>query len=111
MITPTSWLERVPSYKDQIARLNDRDIDTYGFLGYPLLQSADILMYRAGKVPVGADQVAHIELTREVARRFNHIYGREPQFEELAEAAIKKMGKKDARLYRQARKNFLEKGG
>ena len=110
MITPTSWLERVPSYKDQIARLNDRDIDTYGFLGYPLLQSADILMYRAGKVPVGADQVAHIELTREVARRFNHIYGREPKFEELAEAAIKKMGKKDARLYRQARKIFLEKG-
>jgi tryptophanyl-tRNA synthetase len=110
MITPVSWLERVPSYKDQQAKLNDRDLATYGFLGYPLLQAADILIYRAGKVPVGADQVAHVELTREVARRFNHIYGREPGFEEQAEAAINKMGKKAARLYRDLRRRYLEQG-
>lgn len=110
MITPVSWLERVPSYKDQQARLNDRDLATYGFLGYPLLQAADILIYRAGKVPVGADQVAHVELTREVARRFNHIYGREPGFEEQAEAAATKMGKKAARLYRDLRRRYLEQG-
>jgi tryptophanyl-tRNA synthetase len=110
MITPVSWLERVPSYKDQQAKLNDRDLATYGFLGYPLLQSADILVYRAGKVPVGADQVAHVELTREIARRFNHIYGREPGFEEQAEAAVTKMGKKPARLYRELRRRYLEQG-
>ena len=78
MITPLAWLERVPTYKDQQAKLKDKDLATYGFLGYPLLQSADILIYRAGLVPVGEDQVAHVELTREVARRFNHLYGREP---------------------------------
>ena len=94
MITPMGWLERVPSYKDQQQKLQEKELDTYGFLGYPLLQAADILIYRAGYVPVGADQVAHVELTREVARRFNHVYGREPGFEENAEAAIKKMGKK-----------------
>ena len=110
MITPNSWLERVPSYKDQIANLQDRDLDTYGFLGYPLLQSADILIYRAGNVPVGADQVAHVELSREIARRFNHIYGREPQFERHAESAISKMGRKPARLYSAARKEYLERG-
>ena len=110
MITPLSWLERVPSYKDQQARLNDKELGTYGFLGYPLLQAADILIYKAGKVPVGADQVAHIELTREIARRFNHIYGREEGFEEQAEAAIKLMGKKAAKLYRDLRRSFLEKG-
>lgn len=110
MITPVSWLERVPSYKDQQAKLNDRDLATYGFLGYPLLQSADILVYRAGHVPVGADQVAHVELTREIARRFNHIYGREPGFEELAEAAASKMGKKAARLYRDLRRRYVEQG-
>ena len=110
MITPVSWLERVPSYKDQQAKLNDKDLSTYGFLGYPLLQSADILIYRAGHVPVGADQVAHVELTREVARRFNHIYGREPGFENQAEAAIKKMGKKAARLYGELRRSYLERG-
>jgi len=110
MITPVAWLERVPSYKDQQAKLNDKDLSTYGFLGYPLLQAADILMYRAGNVPVGADQVAHVELTREVARRFNHIYGREPGFEEQAEAAVKKMGKKAARLYMELRRNYLEQG-
>ena len=110
MITPLAWLERVPSYKDQQAKLNDKDLATYGFLGYPLLQAADILIYRAGNVPVGADQVAHVELTREVARRFNHIYGREPGFEEQAEAAVKKMGKKAARLYQDLRRSYLEQG-
>ncbi len=110
MITPLGWLERVPSYKDQQEKLRERDLATYGFLGYPLLQSADILVYRAGSVPVGEDQVAHVELTREIARRFNHLYGREPDFEEKADAAIKKMGKKNARLYRELRKRYQEQG-
>jgi len=110
MMTPLGWLERVPSYKDQQEKLKERDLATYGFLGYPLLQSADILVYRAGLVPVGADQVAHVELTREVARRFNHLYGKDPGFEEQAEAAIKKMGKKGAKLYRTLQKRFQEQG-
>lgn len=110
MITPVSWLERVPSFKDQQQKLSDRDLSTYGFLGYPLLQAADILIYRAGSVPVGADQVAHVELTREVARRFNHVYGREPGFEEQAEAAVKKMGRKAARLYVELRRDYQERG-
>ena len=110
MITPLSWLERVPSYKDQQLQLGDRDLSTYGFLGYPLLQSADILIYRAGIVPVGEDQVAHVELTREVARRFNHLYGREPGYEQRAEEAIKKMGKKNAKLYRELRTAYMEQG-
>lgn len=110
MITPLGWLERVPTYKDQQEKLKEKDLATYGFLGYPLLQSADILIYRAGKVPVGADQVAHVELTREVASRFNHLYGREPDFEENALQAIKKMGKKNAKLYNQLRKRYLEEG-
>jgi len=110
MITPLPWLERIPSYKDQQAKLKDKDLGTYGFLGYPLLQSADILAYRAGLVPVGEDQVAHVELTREVARRFNHLYGREPGFEERAEAAIARMGKKTAKLYGERRTAYLEHG-
>ena len=110
MMTPLSWLERVPSYKDQQEKLRERDLSTYGFLGYPLLQSADILAYRAGLVPVGADQEAHVEITREIARRFNHIYGREPGFEENAEAAIRKMGKKTGKLYQSLRKSYLEQG-
>lgn len=110
MITPVGWLERVPSYKDQQVKMNERDLATYGFLGYPVLQSSDILIYKAGHVPVGADQVAHVELTRELARRFNHLYGREPGYEDLAEAAIKKMGRKNARLYRNLRKEYTEKG-
>ncbi|VAW75236.1 Tryptophanyl-tRNA synthetase [hydrothermal vent metagenome] len=110
MVTPLGWLERVPTYKDQQEKLKERDLGTYGFLGYPLLQSADILIYKAGLVPVGEDQVAHIEMTREVARRFNHLYGREPDFEEKAEAAIKKIGKKNARLYNDLRKRYQEKG-
>ncbi|MBV1950686.1 MAG: tryptophan--tRNA ligase [Cycloclasticus sp.] len=110
MMTPLGWLERVPSYKDQQEKLKEKDLATYGFLGYPLLQSADILMYKAGLVPVGADQVAHVELTREVARRFNYLYGREPDFEEKAEAAVKKMGKKNAKMFNKLRTSFQENG-
>ncbi|MDH5391584.1 MAG: tryptophan--tRNA ligase [Gammaproteobacteria bacterium] len=110
MITPLGWLERVPTFKDQQAKLKEKDLATYGFLGYPLLQSADILVYKAGMVPVGEDQVAHVELTREVARRFNHLYGREIGFEEKAEAAVSKMGKKNAKMYREYRKSYQEKG-
>ncbi|MDH5325806.1 MAG: tryptophan--tRNA ligase [Gammaproteobacteria bacterium] len=110
MITPLSWLERVPSYKDQQESLKEKDLATYGFLGYPLLQSADILIYRAGIVPVGEDQVAHVELTREIARRFNHLYGRETDFEGKAEAAIRKMGKKNSKLYNELRRKYQEQG-
>ncbi len=110
MITPLGWLERVPSYKDQQEKLKERDLATYGFLGYPLLQSADILIYKAGLVPVGEDQVAHVEMTREVARRFNHLYGREVGFEEKAEEASKKMGKKNAKLYHELRRKYQEQG-
>jgi tryptophanyl-tRNA synthetase len=110
MITPLGWLERVPTYKDQQEKLKDKDLSTYGFLGYPLLQAADILIYKAGYVPVGEDQVAHIELAREVARRFNHLYGRETGFEEKAEAATRKMGKRGARLYFDLRKRYQERG-
>ncbi|MCH8543197.1 MAG: tryptophan--tRNA ligase [Alcanivorax sp.] len=110
MMTPLGWLERVPTYKDQQEKLKEKDLATYGFLGYPLLQSADILMYRAGMVPVGADQVAHVEITREVARRFNHLYGREPGFEEAVEAAIRKMGKKQSRIYLDNRRKYQEQG-
>ena len=110
MMTPLGWLERVPSYKDQQEKLHEKDLATYGFLGYPLLQSADILLYRAGLVPVGEDQVAHVELTREVARRFNHLYGRDTDFAAKAEQAIKKMGKKSAGLYRRYRKTYQEQG-
>jgi len=110
MITPLSWLERVPTYKDQQLKLKDKDLSTYGFLGYPLLQSADILIYRAGLVPVGEDQVAHVEITREVARRFNYLYGREPGYEELCQAAIKKMGKKAGKRYSELREAYIERG-
>jgi tryptophanyl-tRNA synthetase len=110
MITPLGWLERVPTYKDQQEKLSEKDLSTYGFLGYPLLQSADILIYRATQVPVGEDQVPHIEFTREIARRFNHIYGRESGFEEKAEAAIKKLGGKKAKLYAELRTRFQEQG-
>lgn len=110
MMTPLSWLERVPTYKDQQEKLSSKDLSTYGFLGYPLLQSADILIYKATQVPVGEDQVPHIELTREIARRFNHIYGREKGFEEKAEAAIKKLGSKRAALYDEMRAAYQENG-
>ncbi|MBT0960671.1 tryptophan--tRNA ligase [Denitromonas iodatirespirans] len=110
MMCPLGWLERVPTYKDQQEKLSDKDLSTYGFLGYPLLQSADILIYRADKVPVGEDQVPHVELTREVARRFNHLYGREPGFEDKAREAIKKLGRKRAKLYEDLRTRFLQEG-
>jgi len=110
MITPLGWLERVPSYKDQQEKLQGRDLATYGFLGYPLLQSADILIYKAGQVPVGEDQVAHVEMTREIARRFNHLYGREPDFEAKAEQAQKKMGKKHAKSFERLRRSYQERG-
>lgn len=110
MITPLGWLERVPTYKDQQEKLSEKDLSTYGFLGYPLLQSADILVYRANLVPVGEDQVPHIEFTREIARRFNHIYGREPGFQEKAEAAIKKLGGKRSKVYVDLRTKYQEQG-
>ncbi len=110
MITPIGWLERVPTYKDQQEKLRDKDLSTYGFLGYPLLQSADVLLYNEDFVPVGEDQVAHIELIREVDRRFNYLYGREPNFESLAIEAIKKMGKKNGKLYTELRKEFQQDG-
>jgi tryptophanyl-tRNA synthetase len=110
MITPLGWLERVPSYKDQQDKLTNKDLSTYGFLGYPLLQSADILIYRANRVPVGEDQIAHIEFTREISRRFNHIFGKEAGFREKAELAIKKLGPKKSKVYRQLRNRYQEQG-
>jgi len=110
MMTPLGWLERVPTYKDQQEKLENKDLSTYGFLGYPLLQSADILIYRADKVPVGEDQVPHIEFSREIARRFNHLYGREPNFEEKVQAAIKRLGSKRARSYEYFRTRFQQDG-
>jgi tryptophanyl-tRNA synthetase len=111
MGTPLGWLERVPTYKDQMEKLKDRDLATYGFLGYPLLQAADILIYKAAFVPVGEDQSSHVELTREVARRFNHLYGREADFDTLAQAVVKKMSKNDAKAFESARKTFQQSGG
>lgn len=110
MSTPLSWLERVPTYKDQQEKLRELDLATYGFLGYPLLMSADILVYRAGLVPVGADQLSHVEITRELARRFNHLYGKEAGFEDKARAAVQKMGKKAAKLYSNLRSAYQEQG-
>ncbi|MCX7236603.1 MAG: tryptophan--tRNA ligase [Burkholderiales bacterium] len=110
MGTPLGWLERVPTYKDQIEKLKEKDLQTYGFLGYPLLQAADILIYRALHVPVGEDQVPHVEMTREVARRFNYLYGREPGFEEKALEAVKKLGSKRAKLYAELRTAYQERG-
>ncbi len=110
MITPLGWLERVPTYKEQQLKLQDKDLSTYGFLGYPLLQSADVLLYKADFVPVGEDQAPHVELIREVARRFNNLYGREPNFDTLVNEAIKKMGKKNGKLYTELRKEFQQDG-
>ncbi|HEY8027137.1 MAG TPA: tryptophan--tRNA ligase [Burkholderiaceae bacterium] len=110
MATPLGWLERVPTYKDQQEKLADRDLATYGFLGYPLLQAADVLIYRATLVPVGDDQVPHIEMMREIARRFNHIYGKEKGFEEKAREAVKKLGSKRAKMYTDLRTAFQEQG-
>ena len=111
MGTPLGWLERVPTYKDQIEKLKDRDLATYGFLGYPLLQAADILIYKAAYVPVGGDQSSHVELTREVARRFNHLYGRSTDHEALTTAALAKLSKDDARYFEKQRKAYGESGG
>jgi tryptophanyl-tRNA synthetase len=91
-------------------KLKDRDLATYGFLGYPLLQAADILIYKAAFVPVGEDQAPHVEITREVARRFNHLYGREADSEALAQAVVKKMSKADGKAFSAARKAFQETG-
>jgi tryptophanyl-tRNA synthetase len=110
MSAPLGWLERVPTYKDQIEKISDRDLATYGFLGYPLMQAADILIYRATMVPVGEDQVPHIEMTREIARRFNGLFGREPGFEEKAQAAVRKLGAKQAKQYHELRKAYQERG-
>ncbi|MDA8415886.1 MAG: tryptophan--tRNA ligase [Betaproteobacteria bacterium] len=110
MVTPVGWLERVPTYKEQQQKLADRDLSSYGFLGYPLLQAADILLYRANRVPVGEDQVPHIEFAREVARRFNHFYGREPDFEQHALRAAAKLGHKKSRLFLDFRVRYTERG-
>jgi tryptophanyl-tRNA synthetase len=110
MATPLGWLERVPTYKDQIENLSNRDLATYGFLGYPLLQAADVLIYRATQVPVGEDQVPHIEMMREIARRFNHLYGKEPGFEQKALDAVKKLGSKRAKLYAELRTAYRQEG-
>jgi len=110
MMTPLGWLERVPTYKDQQEKLSEKDLSTYGFLGYPLLQSADILIYRANQVPVGEDQVPHIEFSREIARRFNHLYGKELGYEDKAEAAVKKLGGKKAKLYQELRIRYQQEG-
>ena len=110
MGTPLGWLERVPTYKDQIEKLKDRDLATYGFLGYPLLQAADILIYKASFVPVGGDQASHVELTREVARRFNHLYGRGAEFEAATASALAKLTKDDARYLEKQRRAFGETG-
>jgi tryptophanyl-tRNA synthetase len=110
MITPLGWLERVPTYKEQQENLKEKDLTTYGFLGYPLMQGADILIYRAQRVPVGEDQVSHLELTRELARRFNYLYGREPDFEEKAQASVKKLGAKLGKKYDELRRRYQEQG-
>ncbi len=110
MMTPLGWLERVPTYKDQQQKLAERDLSTYGFLGYPLLMSADVLLYRASMVPVGEDQIPHVEIMREIARRFNHMYGKEPGFEQKAQEAVKKLGGKQAKLYGELRTAYQEQG-
>jgi len=110
MMTPLSWLERVPTYKDQQEKLSEKDLTTYGFLGYPLLMAADVLIYRAEHVPVGDDQVPHVEFTRELARRFNHLYGKEPGYEQKAQDAVKKLGSKRAKLYTELRLRYQEQG-
>lgn len=110
MVVPVGWLERVPTYKEQKEKLKDRDLSTYGFLGYPLLQASDILVFNADRVPVGEDQVPHIEMARELARRFNHVFGREPGFKEKAEAAIRNLGGRNAKLYSELRRQYTEKG-
>lgn len=110
MITPLSWLERVPTYKDQQQKLKDKDLSTLGFLGYPLLQAADILSYRAGFVPVGEDQLPHIEFTREIARRFNHMYGLTPKFHDEVDAILAAQDKDFRQQFKRNRRKYLEQG-
>ena len=110
MGTPLGWLERVPTYKDQMEKLKDRDLATYGFLGYPVLQTADIIVYRADAVPVGEDQAPHIEMAREVVRRFNNLYGRHPDFGSHIAATLAKLAKDDARYFEKQRKAYGETG-
>jgi tryptophanyl-tRNA synthetase len=110
MVSPIGWLERVPTYKEQKEKLKDRDLSTYGFLGYPVLQTADVLVFNADLVPVGEDQVPHIEMSRELARRFNHIFGSEPDFKDKAEAAIRKLGSRNGKLYVALRRQYTEQG-
>jgi tryptophanyl-tRNA synthetase len=110
MGTPVGWLERVPSYKDQIGQLPGRDLATYGFLGYPLLQAADILIYKAAWVPVGEDQDAHVELTREVARRFNHLYGRSPGQQAALAAALARLPADAAAQVARLHRRFVQDG-
>lgn len=109
MVTPLGWLERVPTYKDQQEKLSERDLSTYGFLGYPLMQAADILVYRATLVPVGEDQVPHIEMTREIARRFNHVFGAEADFEAKAKAAVRQLGG-EAKRFSELRSRYQQEG-
>jgi tryptophanyl-tRNA synthetase len=110
MSTPLGWLERVPTYKDQIEKISHKDLATFGFLGYPVMMAADVLVYRANQVPVGEDQIPHIEIMRELARRFNHMYGREKNFAEKAQEAVKKMGSKISRQFLSLRTAWQEKG-
>ena len=110
MGTPLGWLERVPTYKDQQEKLKDKDLSTYGFLGYPLLQAADILIYKAKYVPVGEDQASHVELTREAARRFNHLYGREVNFEDKLALTFAKLLPEEVKRFEKSRKKFQETG-
>ena len=110
MGTPIGWLERVPTYKDQQEKLKDKDLSTYGFLGYPLLQAADILIYKAHYVPVGEDQASHVELTREAARRFNHLYGRERHAEQRIAASLAKLPRDSAKRFEKSRKQYQETG-
>lgn len=110
MVCPLPWLERIPTYRDQQTQLKDRDLNTYGFLGYPLLQSADILVYRAGLVPVGEDQVPHVEFSREVARRFNHICGADPGSAERLEAARARLAPGLSARLEQMGREFQERG-
>ncbi len=110
MGTPISWLERVPTYKDQQQQLKDKDLSTYGFLGYPLLQAADILIYKAHYVPVGEDQASHVELTREAARRFNDLYGRRKTDDAKIAALLDSLPKEDARYIKSMAKKRTEQG-
>lgn len=110
MGTPLSWLERVPTYKDQQQQLRDKDLATYGFLGYPLLQAADILIYKAHYVPVGEDQASHVELTREAARRFNDLYGRRKTDDAKIASLLESLPKEDARYLKSMAKKRTEQG-